>query len=636
MTVTAVLLVNSHETFCASELLALHPEAAHAWPHLVAAFPGAPVHHLRTPKGLLPGRLDAWWHGLRACDVQRLLLVTNGSNYKHYERWATSVELPVDCIVNDGTTHSDAALGLPETVALLTRRAALDETAAFLLAAETPLSPSADLRAVLGRLATHPAKSFGADMVLLGHVDTGLSSSSCDSPVARPAALSIGNDGLIGMVAADPANSSAVPHIIAQVPALLLLPSAARAIAEAADVAADAAPVAAPADNQADHSLMAFAAWCTVRCKIAGIALDALERLTADEPLVSTTVPEDSGGATVPIVRRAHARVGVMGNPSDGFFGKTISLSVRNFWAEVRLWPSARLAILPHPLYDPCSFGGLADLHAVTSKERYDGGVRLLLATCKRFYEYAREKGVELRSQNCTLAYDTNVPRQVGLAGSSAIITATTRCLMAFHGVSDKALPPSELATLVLSIEKAELGINAGLQDRVIQAYGGLVYMDFERTHVEATGRGQCACGDANAALIPPLPAACTRRRATSSALASATAPTRSWPSWTALSASTHRSPSAERPVDPCHTAPLTWSLLDTPPVLRHCTGTRACLSSSRRRYGWPTSPTHRTLARSTPTCARGSMLVTWTQCRAWPSLQASQSAPGTRSVRRT
>ena len=46
--------------------------------------------------------------------------------------------------------------------------------------------------------------------------------------------------------------------------------------------------------------------------------------------------------------------------------------------------------------------------------------------------------------------------------------------------------------SLVLSIEQQELGINAGLQDRVIQAYGGLlVYMDFGKAHVQASGRGQ-------------------------------------------------------------------------------------------------------------------------------------------------
>lgn len=44
--------------------------------------------------------------------------------------------------------------------------------------------------------------------------------------------------------------------------------------------------------------------------------------------------------AASPITRRAHARVGLVGNPSDGFFGKTISVSVENFWAEVSIHES--------------------------------------------------------------------------------------------------------------------------------------------------------------------------------------------------------------------------------------------------------------------------------------------------------
>ena len=43
------------------------------------------------------------------------------------------------------------------------------------------------------------------------------------------------------------------------------------------------------------------------------------------------------------IVRRVHARVGLVGNPSDGFFGKTISLSIANYWAEVTIRESERL-----------------------------------------------------------------------------------------------------------------------------------------------------------------------------------------------------------------------------------------------------------------------------------------------------
>ena len=36
-------------------------------------------------------------------------------------------------------------------------------------------------------------------------------------------------------------------------------------------------------------------------------------------------------------------RVGLMGNPSDGFHGKTISMSIENFWAEVTIKESEKL-----------------------------------------------------------------------------------------------------------------------------------------------------------------------------------------------------------------------------------------------------------------------------------------------------
>ena len=56
------------------------------------------------------------------------------------------------------------------------------------------------------------------------------------------------------------------------------------------------------------------------------------------------------------------------------------------------------------------------------------------------------------------------------------MIVATLRCLMDFYGVNiERDIQPS----LALAVETEELGIAAGLQDRVIQVYEGLVYMDF-------------------------------------------------------------------------------------------------------------------------------------------------------------
>ena len=122
----------------------------------------------------------------------------------------------------------------------------------------------------------------------------------------------------------------------------------------------------------------------------------------------------------------------------------------------------------------------------------YYGGIRLVKATIKKFVEYCRRQGHPLHDRNFSVRYQSNIPRQVGLAGSSAIIVATLRCLMEFYGVE---IPRRVQPSLVLSVETEELGIAAGLQDRVIQVYEGLVYMDFAEERMEHARRAlRAAC----------------------------------------------------------------------------------------------------------------------------------------------
>lgn len=46
--------------------------------------------------------------------------------------------------------------------------------------------------------------------------------------------------------------------------------------------------------------------------------------------------------------------------------------------------------------------------------EGYYGGLRLLMAICAKFHQYCKEKHIDLPAKgNFTLAYDTNIPRQV-------------------------------------------------------------------------------------------------------------------------------------------------------------------------------------------------------------------------------
>jgi glucuronokinase len=186
------------------------------------------------------------------------------------------------------------------------------------------------------------------------------------------------------------------------------------------------------------------------------------------------------------ITGHSFARAGLIGNPSDGYYGKTISFVIRNFKATVRLWESPHFEILPtHG--DLSSFASVREFLRDVKLHGYYGGMRLLKAAIKRFHDYCRLQNIDLPDRSFTVSFETNIPRLVGLSGSSGIIVAMMRAMMQFYGVD---VPKPILPSLVLSVEKEELNINAGLQDRVIQVYEGLVYMDFERSHLEKHGHG--------------------------------------------------------------------------------------------------------------------------------------------------
>ncbi|MGH9662384.1 MAG: mevalonate kinase family protein [Bryobacteraceae bacterium] len=182
----------------------------------------------------------------------------------------------------------------------------------------------------------------------------------------------------------------------------------------------------------------------------------------------------------------AYARAGFLGNPSDGYFGKTISFSVRNFRARVLLYPSARLEIKLSKADQPV-WENFDDLHRTTRWRGYYGGVRIIQALLVRFRDFCRDQGHDLEDRNFTIEYDSNIPQQLGLGGSSAIITAALRALCRYFAVE---IPLPVQANLVRETENTELGVPAGLQDRVIQAYEGLVYMDFSRDLMERQGYG--------------------------------------------------------------------------------------------------------------------------------------------------
>ena len=183
----------------------------------------------------------------------------------------------------------------------------------------------------------------------------------------------------------------------------------------------------------------------------------------------------------------AYARAGLIGNPSDGYYGKTISFVIRDFAAKVSLYESREIEIVPS-LQDRSKYKSAADLYDDVKNNGYYGGIRLMKATICRFIEYCREHRIEIAHKNFSIRYRSTIPRRLGLAGSSALITATLRCLMEYYEVE---IPKAFQPNVILQVETDKLGIAAGLQDRVIQVYEGVVFMDFDKNYMDQHGCGQ-------------------------------------------------------------------------------------------------------------------------------------------------
>lgn len=130
-------------------------------------------------------------------------------------------------------------------------------------------------------------------------------------------------------------------------------------------------------------------------------------------------------------VGRAVARAALAGNPSDLHGGAVVGIPVPNLRATVTLGIDGGEP--PAIIRAALARVGLADVAA---------------------------------------EWDSNIPRSVGLAGSSALVIAALR---ASGEAPDEKLA---LAQLALSVERDDLGFVAGLQDRAVQSYDAPVLVD--------------------------------------------------------------------------------------------------------------------------------------------------------------
>uniref|UniRef100_A0A8C7KE18 Glucuronokinase with putative uridyl pyrophosphorylase n=1 Tax=Oncorhynchus kisutch TaxID=8019 RepID=A0A8C7KE18_ONCKI len=409
-----------------------------------------------VPKALLPGIggkkiLDFWWETVNTRQLfSEVYLVTNADKYKHYERWATANDFPVENVVNDGSTTLEGRLGAVADLELAIRSRKLQDDIMVIAGDMLCADQNFDIAQVLRFFRSKPG-----ELAIYYELEEGEKSSSrgivevCPETHRISRFLEKPQEGVTALRLASVVfyclRKATLPYLS---DFLTLQPQA------------------------QDRTFGRFWEWIINEEKLPvfGMKLPTGFQLIGQVGLSDYTKwlahysAQQQQCPAKPITCRSYARVGLMGNPSDGFNGKTIAMTISNFWAEVTLMESQALVLLPHPLNDPTEFGSLQDLYCISRKEGsvYLGGLRLLQATCKKFYQFCSKQGIALTKQNFTLKYDTNIPRQV-------VMSATLKCLMKFYNITESDLPKPTRANFILNVETDELFITAGLQDRVVQ-----------------------------------------------------------------------------------------------------------------------------------------------------------------------
>jgi len=150
----------------------------------------------------------------------------------------------------------------------------------------------------------------------------------------------------------------------------------------------------------------------------------------------------------------APGRIGILGNPSDIYGGKVIAMTIQ-YRAKVTIKDSNQLSI-----------------KIWNGKEADENLKKLIDASLKRLVK----EGWIKKKPPIEVAVRTNVPRESGMGGSTAIIVAF---LDACRKMLNLTYNNYRLAEIVQKIEHKDLGIVAGYNDRYAITFGGLLFMDF-------------------------------------------------------------------------------------------------------------------------------------------------------------
>jgi len=172
------------------------------------------------------------------------------------------------------------------------------------------------------------------------------------------------------------------------------------------------------------------------------------------------------------------ARINVLGNPSDANEGahQTISAAI-NLWGRVQVRPSEKLRFRQLDAEEPgiphtTEFGGWDAMD-------YGAGFDLMVAATRTLAAYSDEFRERRAESLPEMVFQTEIPRQSGLGGSTVLVLLTLLGLVRFYRLNPRRHNHYVLSELAQRAEEKELNITCGYADRYVPLFGGLAYIDY-------------------------------------------------------------------------------------------------------------------------------------------------------------
>jgi galactokinase/mevalonate kinase-like predicted kinase len=182
----------------------------------------------------------------------------------------------------------------------------------------------------------------------------------------------------------------------------------------------------------------------------------------------------------------APGRAGIVGNPTDMYGGAVISCSVGM---------RARVSVVPAP--DLVLETGEQTCHIAGREDLRPRGDQFDLA--RAILDYMR-----LPPLACHVRYESEIPSRSGMSGSTALVVALLRALLAWQGEYPNLY---QLAERARYIELNYLKVVCGYQDAYMCTFGGLNYMDFRGKQFYREAEAELfATIEPLAAYVPRLP----------------------------------------------------------------------------------------------------------------------------------